>query len=191
MALWRLVFAEPEAVAGHVARVAVAEAGGAAWAWAEGERAKYPAAPAVTLASGAHTVVRHRFLYGGPTRARGAFTPADAVTEWLELAWCQASLVLHVAAGYGTDPRAPERAADVLALWRVRGGVPEAREVPPPTDDRLREVTPDLAMALGRLTGRVKRGATAFEPDPSWGYVANTDARTLRPLANRAMRLFG
>lgn len=184
------MFAEPEAVAGHVARVAVADAGGAAWEWAAAERARFPAAPVVTMASGAHTVVRHRLLYGGPVRARGALTVADAVTEWLELAWYQAVLVLHVAAACGVDPRVPERAGDVLELWRVRGAVPEARDVPPPTEDRLREVTPDLAAALGRLTGRARRGATAFEPDPSWGHVANTDARTLKPLANRAVRRF-
>ncbi|CAL9457742.1 hypothetical protein SUDANB95_02558 [Actinosynnema sp. ALI-1.44] len=52
VALWNAVFAEPEAVAGHVARAAVEEVGTAAWEWAAAEKASFPAAPVVTVAAG-------------------------------------------------------------------------------------------------------------------------------------------
>lgn len=189
-AAWHQIIAEPDAVAGHLARAAVAEASVVARDWVAGERAKYPAAPPVTMAYGAQTHLRHQLLYTGPVRVRSALTPADAVTAWSELAWYQAVLVLHVAAALGADPQDPGRARDLLTLWRVRGTVPSEVDAPAPTEERLREVTPGLAVTLGRLTGRRRKNVAEFVPDPSWGYVANDDARTLRPLANRAVRLY-
>jgi hypothetical protein len=189
-AAWHQIIAEPEAVAGHLARAAVDGAGAVARDWVAGERAKYPGAPPVTTAYAAQAHLRHHLLYSGPVRVRSALTPADAVTAWSELAWYQAVLVLHVAAALGADPQDPQRARDLLTLWRVRGAVPSGVDAPTPTEDRLREVTPGLALTLGRLTGRRRRDVAEFVPDPSWGYVANDDARTLRPLANRAVRLY-
>ncbi|SCL67138.1 hypothetical protein GA0070606_4486 [Micromonospora citrea] len=190
-AAWHRIIAEPEAVAGHLARAAVDEAGAVARDWVAGQRATFPGAPALTVAHGARAHLRHLLLYAGPVRVRSALTPADAVTAWSELAWYQALLVLHVAAALGADPQDPRRARDLLTLWRVRGDVPSPLDAPAPTEERLREVTPGLASTLGRLTGRRRRGVTAFAPDPSWGYVASDDARTLRPLADRAIRLYG
>lgn len=85
-------------------------------------------------------------------------------------------------------PQDPQRARDLLTLWRVRSAVPSDMDAFAPTEDRLREVTPGLALTLGRLTGRRWKDVAEFVPDPSWGYVANDDARTV---ANRAVRLYG
>lgn len=187
---WHGLFADPDGFAGHLARAAVEHTGAQARDWFTEHRAKYPAGLPGNCAYVAHADLRLRFLFAGRAKASGALTAADAVTEWSELAWWQAILALHVAAGFGVDPTDPDRARDLLALWRVRGEPPPAGDFPAPDEARLRELTPRLALSLGRLTGRRSRRLTEFVPDPSWGTVRQLDARTLMPLANRAVKHF-
>ncbi|BCJ75645.1 hypothetical protein CS0771_51890 [Catellatospora sp. IY07-71] len=187
---WHGFFADPDGFAGHLARAAVALTGAQARDWLTAHRAKYPAGIPGTTAYVAHAELRHRFLFTGPVRASGALTAADAVTEWSELAWWQAMLALHVAAVFGADPTDPARVRDLLALWRVRGEPPPAGDFPAPDEARLRELTPRLAVSLGRLTGRRGSRQTEFVPDPTCGTLRQFDARTLMPLANRAVKHF-
>jgi hypothetical protein len=93
-------------------------------------RATYPGATADRMAQAAG----RRF---GAQARRGALAGALAgeIGQAVALGWLQARLVLHIAAAYGRDPRAPERAAELLVLLRVhpsvaaaRGGLASARD---------------------------------------------------------------
>ncbi|GAA1640352.1 hypothetical protein ACFQY4_23160 [Catellatospora bangladeshensis] len=187
---WHGFFADPDGFAGHLARAAVAQLGDQARDWFTAHRANYPAGLPGTTAYVAHADLRHRFLFTGPIQAVGALTAADAVTEWSELAWWQAMLALHIAAVFGADPTDQARVRDLLTLWRVRGEPPPHGDFPAPDEARLRELTPRLALSLGRLTGRRSSRQAEFVPDPSWGTLRQLDARTLMPLANRAVKHF-
>jgi hypothetical protein len=57
----------------------------------------------------------------------GATGLPGAVLDVGVLAWTQSRMVLHIAAAYGLDPTATERAADLLVLQRVHKGASAAR----------------------------------------------------------------
>src|SRR3954452_14722889 len=57
----------------------------------------------------------------------GATGLPGAVLDVGVLAWTQARMVLHIAAAYGLDPAAGERAIDLLVLQRVHKGASTAR----------------------------------------------------------------
>ncbi|MEV4491359.1 hypothetical protein AB0K04_14715 [Micromonospora coxensis] len=93
--------------------------------WAHGLREAYPDAGPDGLAR----LATRRFVrmagFGGATSAlAGVFAP---VAELVTVLWSQASLVLHLAAAYGRDPRDAERAVELLVLTQVHPDVDSAR----------------------------------------------------------------
>lgn len=124
-ALWSRMRADPQYAPEHLALEAVRLLGPEAALWAERARAEFPEATAEQLA----LLVIKRFTSLG--RISGAVSGAGdlpgAVLDVGVLAWTHSRMVLHLAAAYGLDPAAGERAAELLVLQRVHKGPSTAR----------------------------------------------------------------
>ncbi|MEJ3742288.1 hypothetical protein WEI85_03190 [Actinomycetes bacterium KLBMP 9797] len=106
-----------------LALTAVRTLGPRAQAWAAQTRAAYPLATPDGLARLAtQRFVRVAGVGGVVSAVSGLFAP---LAELAATSWTQAALVLHLAAAYGHDPTARERAVDLLVLTRVHP-TPEA-----------------------------------------------------------------
>jgi hypothetical protein len=123
--LWARMKADPQYAPEHLALEAVRRLGPEAQRWAERARLDQPAATPDALAQ---QVVRR---FTNHARFSGAVSGATglpgAVVDVGVLAWTQARMVLHVAAAYGADPTAPDRATDLLVLQRVHKAAETAR----------------------------------------------------------------
>jgi hypothetical protein len=69
------------------------------------------------------------------------------------LAWTQSRMVLHIAAAYGLDPAAGERATDLLVLQRVHKGAGAARLALGVAAGRERAARLFAGMAVRPLSG--------------------------------------
>jgi hypothetical protein len=115
--LWDRMKADPQYAPEHLALEAVRRLGPEAARWAERSRA---AQPGITPDALAQQAIRR---FTNLARFHGAVTGAaglpGAVVDVGVLAWTQARMSLHIAAAYGQDPTAAERATDLLVLQKV------------------------------------------------------------------------
>jgi len=123
--LWSRMKSDPQYAPEHLALDAVRRLGPEAASWAERYRLDNPGITADTLAAVA--VRRFTTLARISRSVSGATGLPAAVLDVGVLAWTQSRMVLHIAAAYGLDPAAPERAADLLVLQRVHKGTDSAR----------------------------------------------------------------
>jgi hypothetical protein len=140
--LWTRMKADPEYAPEHLALEAVRRLGPEARRWAERTRAEQPTLSPDALADLA--VRRFTNLARLSGAVSGATGLPGAVIDVGVLAWTQARMVLHIAAAYGLDPTAQERATDLLVLQRVHKIAETAR------------------LALGVAAGR-ERAARLFD----------------------------
>lgn len=120
--LWSRMRADPQYAPEHLALEAVRRLGPEAARWAE------PAGPDTNPnVLAADAVRRFTNLARISGAAAGATGLPGAVLDVGVLAWTQARMVLHIAAAYGVDPTAPERATDLLVLQRVHKAAETAR----------------------------------------------------------------
>jgi hypothetical protein len=120
--LWERLRSDPAHAPEILALVAVEWLGPEAERYAAWARATYPGATGDRLARAAG----RRFAAQARSGALAGVI-APEIGQVIALGWLQARLVLHVAAAYGRDPRAPERAAELLVLLRVHGDLASAR----------------------------------------------------------------
>jgi len=123
--LWARMKADPQYAPEHLALEAVRRLGPEAARWAAQIRLDQPGITAEAMAE----VAVRRFT--NLARVSGAVSGAaglpGAVLDVGVLAWTQARMVLHIAAAYGQDPTAGERATDLLVLQRVHKAAEAAR----------------------------------------------------------------
>ncbi|GID27267.1 EcsC family protein [Paractinoplanes brasiliensis] len=123
--LWQRMKADPQYAPEHLALEAVRRLGPEAAAWAERARAEHPGHTPEQLADLA--IKRFTNLARISGAVSGATGLPGAVLDVGVLAWNQARMVLHIAAAYGHDPSASERATDLLVLQRVHKAAQTAR----------------------------------------------------------------
>src|SRR4051812_27527812 len=123
--LWLRMKSDPQYAPEHLALDAVRRLGPEAASWAERCRLDNPGITPDTLAAVA--VRRFTTLARISGSVSGATGLPAAVLDVGVLAWTQSRMVLHIAAAYGLDPTAPQRAADLLVLQRVHKGTESAR----------------------------------------------------------------
>ena len=123
--LWARMKADPQYAPEHLALEAVRRLGPEARLWAEQVAVRQPESTPDDLAALAvRRFTNHARLSGAVSGAAGL---PGAVVDVGVLAWTQARMVLHVAAAYGKDPTAAERATDLLVLQRVHKVAETAR----------------------------------------------------------------
>ncbi|WP_433295299.1 hypothetical protein ACQP2F_35420 [Actinoplanes sp. CA-030573] len=123
--LWSRMKSDPQYAPEHLALEAVRRLGPEAARWAERCRVNNPGITCDALAELA--VKRFTTLARISGSASGASGLPGAVLDVGVLAWTQSRMVLHVAAAYGHDPVAPERATELLMLQRVHKAAEPAR----------------------------------------------------------------
>ncbi|MCY1142110.1 EcsC family protein [Actinoplanes sp. Pm04-4] len=123
--LWARMKADPQYAPEHMALEAVRRLGPEAAAWAERMRAEHPDRTPDQLADLA--IKRFTTLARISGAVSGATGLPGAVLDVGVLAWNQARMVLHIAAAYGHDPTASERATELLVLQRVHKVAQTAR----------------------------------------------------------------
>jgi hypothetical protein len=123
--LWARMKADPQYAPEHLALEAVRRLGPEAACWVERMRRERPGLGPDGLA--ALAVRRFTNLARISGAVSGATGLSGAVLDVGVLAWTQSRMVLHIAAAYGLDPAAGERAADLLVLQRVHKGAAAAR----------------------------------------------------------------
>jgi len=123
--LWSRMKADPQYAPEHLALEAVRRLGPEAARWAERIRADRPGITPEDLADVA--VRRFTTLARISGAVSGATGLPGAVLDVGVLAWTQSRMVLHIAAAYGQDPTAVERATDLLVLQRVHKLASSAR----------------------------------------------------------------
>jgi hypothetical protein len=100
----------------HLAALAVAELGPRAAAWAQWLRATYPGAPP----HGLFRLATRQGAQAGRALALAGIAGTLAGPVSVPAAgWVRATVVLRIAAAYGHDPAAPERAGELLDLLGV------------------------------------------------------------------------
>jgi hypothetical protein len=117
--------ADPQYAPEHLALEAVRRLGPEAAQWAGRARQENPGITPDALADLA--VRRFTTLARISGAVSGATGLPGAVLDVGVLAWTQARMSLHIAAAYGLDPAAPERATDLLVLQRVHKAAETAR----------------------------------------------------------------
>jgi hypothetical protein len=115
--LWSRMKADPQYAPEHLAIEAVRRLGPEAACWVERMRLERPGLSPDALA--ALAVRRFTTLARISGAVSGATGLPGAVLDVGVLAWTQSRMVLHIAAAYGLDPAAAERATDLLVLQRV------------------------------------------------------------------------
>jgi len=123
--LWARMRSDPQYAPEHLAIEAVRLLGPEAATWTDHVRAEFPALTADDLAVLA--IKRFTTLGRISGSVSGAGELPGAVLDVGVLAWTHSRMVLHIAAAYGLDPAAGERAADLLVLQRVHKGPSTAR----------------------------------------------------------------
>ena len=123
--LWDRMRADPQYAPEHLALDAVRRLGPEARQWAERTRAERPDLTPEALATLAvKRFTNHARLSGAVSGAAGL---PGAVVDVGVLAWTQSRMVLHIAAAYGKDPTADERATELLVLQKVHKVAETAR----------------------------------------------------------------
>ena len=140
--LWERMRADPQYAPEHLALEAVRRLGPEARDWAGSTRESRPELTDDALAQLA--VRRFTNLARLSGAVSGATGLPGAVVDVGVLAWTQSRMVLHIAAAYGADPTASDRATDLLVLQRVH------------------KVTESARLALGVAAGR-ERASRLFE----------------------------
>ena len=125
VSLWARMKADPQYAPEHLALEAVRRLGPEAARWADRARLDNPGITPDALAD--LTVRRFTNLARISGAVSGAAGLPGAVLDVGVLAWTQARMVLHIAAAYGLDPAATERATDLLVLQRVHKAAETAR----------------------------------------------------------------
>jgi hypothetical protein len=123
--LWTRMRSDPQYAPEHMALEAVRLLGPEAAIWTDHMREEFPALTADELAMLA--IKRFTTLGRISGSVSGAGELPGAVLDVGVLAWTHSRMVLHIAAAYGLDPAAGERAADLLVLQRVHKGPSTAR----------------------------------------------------------------
>jgi hypothetical protein len=123
--LWTQMKADPQYAPEHLALEAVRRLGPEAAQWTERCRSDHPGITPDALADLA--IRRFTTLARISGAVSGATGLTGAVLDVGVLAWTQARMVLHIAAAYGLDPAASERATDLLVLQRVHKAAMTAR----------------------------------------------------------------
>ncbi len=202
--LWDRMKADPQYAAEHLALEAVRRAGPQARQWAERTRDEQPGITPDALAQLAvRRFTTHARISGAMSGAAGL---PGAVVDVGVLAWTQCRMALHIAAAYGVDPAAPERAVDLLVLQnvhkfaetaRVALGVAAGRErasalFSTAGDKPLSRVMLQLGGRLARMAGvgAAKRMAAKIVPGAAvlLGSWANSAAAA--DLARRATAMY-
>jgi hypothetical protein len=123
--LWSKMKSDPQYAPEHLALEAVRRLGPEAARWVERVRDDNPGISADSLADLA--IRRFTTLARISGAVSGATGLPGAVLDVGVLAWTQSRMVLHIAAAYGLDPAAPDRATDLLVLQRVHKAAETAR----------------------------------------------------------------
>jgi hypothetical protein len=123
--LWSRMKADPQYSPEYLAVEAVRRLGPEATRWVEITRAQQPGLSDDEVA--ALAIKRFTTLARISGAVSGVTGLPGAVLDIGVLAWTQSRMVLHIAAAYGQDPSAPERAADLLVLQRVHKAAETAR----------------------------------------------------------------
>jgi hypothetical protein len=123
--LWSRMKADPQYAPEHLALEAVRRLGPEAAQWAERARLDHPGITPDALADMA--VRRFTTLARISGAVSGATGLPGAVLDVGVLAWTQARMTLHIAAAYGLDPTASDRATDLLVLQKVHKVAETAR----------------------------------------------------------------
>lgn len=120
------ILEHPEYAPELLALAAVRTLGPEAESWVRRTRDDYPTASAHGLARLAvRRFVRLAAAGGAVASAAGLLVPFATPAV---LAWAQARLVLHLAAAFGKDPTAVDRAVELLVLTRIHPDEATARE---------------------------------------------------------------
>ena len=168
--LWSRMKADPQYAPEHLALEAVRRLGPEAADWARRIRAERPDLGPDQLADLA--IKRFTTLARISGAVSGATGLPGAVLDVGVLAWTQSRMVLHVAAAYGHDPSAAERATDLLVLQRVHKVAESARLA--------------LGVAAGRERAtRMFAGATAR---PLTGVMVRLSAKLAQMAGVRAAK---
>jgi uncharacterized protein (DUF697 family) len=149
--LWDRMKADPQYAPEHLALEAVRRLGPQARRWAERTRADQPGITSDELAQQA--IRRFTNLARLSGAVSGAVGLPGAVVDVGVLAWTQARMVLHIAAAYGHDPAAQERATDLLVLQKVHKVAESARLALGVAAGRERASRLFAGAASGPLTG--------------------------------------
>ena len=123
--LWDRMKADPQYAPEHLALEAVRRIGPEARRWADRQRAEHPeTTPAALAQQAVKRFTNYARLSGAVSGATGL---PGAVADVGVLAWTQSRMVLHMAAAYGLDPTAGDRATDLLVVQRVHKVAETAR----------------------------------------------------------------
>lgn len=158
----------------------------------------YPNVPPDRLTRVAvRTAVRRARLATGTAIVGGPLGAAAALSA---LVWIHSRLVLDIAAIYRTDPAAPERAADILVLLRIRADRASAARAVAAIVDGTAKPDPEepgharLAWRARRVTAAGTRVATRLAASrvPGAGLVLDAlrTATQTEDLARRAERFY-
>jgi hypothetical protein len=196
--------ADPQYAPEHLALEAVRRLGPEAAAWSARLRAERPDLTPDELADLA--IRRFTTLARISGAVSGATGLPGAVLDVGVLAWNQSRMVLHVAAAYGADPSAGERATDLLVLQRVHKvaetarlalGVAAGRERASRLFDAgaarpLSGVMVKLSVKLAQMAGvrAAKRMFAKMIPGASIVLGTWVNSAATKDLAARARRLY-
>ena len=189
---WAKIIADPGHAPELLALAAVEIFGPRAHSWATRTRDSYPNAGDRALA---RLATRQFTRFGGLGSIFGAVAGSYApITLLGTAAVTQAELVLHIAAAYGLDPTAPERAADLLVITRVH---PTHQDAEAALESAKRPAYEDggltgAAWRLGRMLAAQTGGWTAlrlanrFFPGTSLLAAVLTSTASAQSVAARA-----
>ena len=202
--LWARMKADPQYAPEHLALEAIRRLGPEAQRWTTRTRDAQPNLSPDALAQLA--IRRFTNLARLSGAVSGATGLPGAVVDVGVLAWTQARMVLHIAAAYGVDPTASERAADLLVLQRVHKvaetarvalGVAAGRErasrLFAETGDRpLTGVIVRLGIKLAQMAGirAAKRMFAKIVPGAAVVLGTWVNSAATRDLAKRARELY-
>jgi uncharacterized protein (DUF697 family) len=199
--LWSRMKADPQYAPEHLALEAVRRLGPEAAEWAARTRAERPGLTPDELA--ALAVKRFTTLARLSGALSGVAGLPGAVVDVGVLAWTQARMVLHLAAAYGVDPAATERATDLLVLQGVHKVAATARTALGVAAGRERAgrlfsdgrggTVLKLSLRLARMAG-VRAGRKVFaKVVPGAGVILGTwvNSAATKSLAKRSQEHFG
>lgn len=157
------------------------EFGPRAAAWAAWLRKTYPDAAPAGLA---RLAARQAGRLGLTVAALEAGGPTAAPVHLAATAWLRAALVLRIAAAYGHDPTAPDRAAELLELLRL--------DVPEPERQPAVSALPTgrLGLACHAVSWVARRRRTHFTAAVRLLFAAGEQSESLEQLAHRAIRRY-
>jgi hypothetical protein len=189
---WAALIADPGHSPELLAVAATQTIGPRAREWAGRTRAAYPGA---TPDAVARLAVQQFTRFGSVSSVFAAVAGSYAPIALLgAAAFTHAELALHVAAAYGLDPTARERAADLLVLTRVHPSREDAEAALAEAEQHSYENTglTDATWRLGRMIATqiggwaAVRGVNHFFPGTSLLAATLTSRGAARAMAARA-----